>query len=104
MKFLAKEYRPIQESLEKMGFSMNDFQFVKKRGKLHIFFGSHENNAFVFYRKSETVLDENKQWQKLTVYIQYSPIPERVYTDWKQVLANFEGWLRSLKRLETVGS
>jgi len=67
MRFLQSEYKPIIQAIEAAGLEESDFSFVKKRGKLHI---NHlaKNRSFHFFRKTETVLNSNLQWEKSVFY------------------------------------
>ena len=95
MRFLAAEYRPIQNAITQSGRTLDEFSFVKKRGKLHVFHpGAKE--PFVFFRKTTTQLNDQKQWEKRVTYLLYGGGVSIPLDRWEAVLEVFQTWLDQL--------
>lgn len=92
MKFLQNEFQSFQKIIHDNGFATSDFSFVKKRGRLFV----HQVNrldAFCFYRKKETKLNEQLQFEDTVLYFLDSQNKIKVDT-WDEVFAAFEKWLK----------
>jgi len=95
MKFLVKEHTAFKTAIEEKGLRIDDFSFVKKRGKLHVNY-KKESNPFVFYRKKETQLNDNLQWSEQISYFIFLPQKAGPLNNWDEVVKAFQGWLKSL--------
>ena len=96
MRFLQSEYKPIIAAIKSAGFEENDFSFVKKRGTLHI---NHlaKGVSFHFFRKTETILNAEKKWEKAVSYRYGSKKKEVIPAkDWEEVFKAFTKWLESV--------
>jgi hypothetical protein len=62
MKFLVEEHKSFQVAITKATRELQEFSFVKTRGKLHV---KHKAAAedFIFYRKKETALGDDFKWK-----------------------------------------
>ena len=96
MKFLLHEHEAITEAISNANRKAADFSFVKKRGKLHIVCDANQE-SFVFYRKSETILNGLNQWEKVSTYILHQPLPKRNIESWEVMMVLFKEWLTELR-------
>ncbi len=91
MKFLKGEYDSIKNLVEEKGYKYSEFSFVKKRGMLNVIWTQKEE-PFRFYRKKETVINENMQFEeKLTYFL--GPKKEIAVNNWEEVLIKFGEFL-----------
>jgi len=96
MKFLQFEYKSLVSSIEELGFQESDFSFVKKRGKLNVNHISSDA-TFYFFRKTEMVLNTQRQWEKKLEY-KFGAGEEDIFSEeWDAVLNYFKNWLTLLK-------
>ncbi len=97
MRFLQSEYKPIIEVIKKNGFEEQEFSFVKKRGRLNIIH-TENSQTFFFHRKTETVLNESRQWEKQSSF-QFGSEKEELWSDtFDTVLAALSQWLAKLPK------
>ena len=92
MKFLKSEYDSLKLIIESSGLNYADFSFVKKRGVLNVIWTESES-PFSFYRKKETVINEQMQFEEKVRYF-VGPKKEKVLENWEQVLAHFKEFLK----------
>jgi len=96
LKFLQSEYKSIVQIIVQSGHDESSFSFVKKRGKVNINYRSSDA-TFYFFRKTETVLDEAKNWVRQTSYKYGIGKNEISCDDWNELLRAFEKWLKDIK-------
>lgn len=96
MKFLITEHKAVKAAIEKHGLAYDDFSFVKRRGLMYIFYGN-EDAAFTFFRRKETRLNDQGQWEKVTLYAQNKPSKKGPVMSWEALMALFDQWLIQLK-------
>ena len=94
MKFYVKEHKAIKASIEHAGLVYTDFAFVKRRGNVHIIY--QKGPAFVFHRRSETILNDAGQWEKVLEYKVVQPIQAGSLPHWEAVLQLFDTWIAQL--------
>ncbi len=97
MRFLIREHQSIRSAIESKGLPYRDFSFIKKHGRLNIRFRKEEP-VFTFFRKTQTLLDEQNQWVKKTTYHLQLTEPEGPYDDWQEVLTRFKAWLAMVSK------
>lgn len=61
MRFHIKEYKSFVAEIEKASFSTEDFDFVKKSGRLNIIHRASKER-FSYHRKRVTEIDGQGQW------------------------------------------
>jgi len=90
------------EQIENSGNQETDFQFIKKKGWLYIYY---EKDYFKFHRKSEKILDEHLKWKDIVSYRFESKNQSRSKssgskssTKWEDLSKAFEKWLDSLAK------
>lgn len=95
VKFLAHEYKDVKAAIAAHKLPYEAFTFTKKKGRLHIQFeGGGE--PFIFFRKTETRLTEDRQWKKNVIYY-IGPRPQAIELhDWNIVMSAFSTWLKRL--------
>lgn len=93
MKFLKSEYDAFRRIIEETGHAYDKFSFVKKRGKLNVK-QKDWSNEFVFFRKKESILNENQQFEDKITYI-LGNNDELILSTWEDVESEFKKWLRS---------
>lgn len=93
MRFLQTEYEDLKRELESQGFSVTDFLFTKRRGRLHV---QHENYAlpFSFFRKKSTRLTAQGKWEDHLTYFILDAGKEAEVNGWEGVLEAFSRWLK----------
>ncbi|MEL6256159.1 MAG: hypothetical protein AAFR87_29410, partial [Bacteroidota bacterium] len=86
------EHKVLIQLIDKKGLDPKNFSFSKKRGVLHITHPAKEV-AFTFYRKKQTRLNTDKQWEDLESY--YFNLPHRGAKEisWDEVCKAFVDWL-----------
>lgn len=88
---MATERKDILLAIEAGGFPIETFEFVKRKGRVHIQMDGKED--FVYFRKKETTLSADKTWEKGINYLvemQGMSIP---FDSWKDVMDVFVRWL-----------
>jgi len=91
MKFLKSEYNSIKELIETGEHDYSKFSFVKKKGCLNVIWEG-KNEPFIFFRKKETVLNDNMQFEdRLTYFL--GPKKEIEVSNWEEVLRYFKAFL-----------
>lgn len=91
MRILPFEQKAIHEAIGKAGLELTDFRFVKRQGKLHIFY-KDKQEFFKYFRKKETKLVDGK-WEDRMYYVLYPNGNEQVVDEWQDVFNAFETWL-----------
>lgn len=95
MKFLKREFDALQEVIIDQGFNPKEFHQVKKRGHLYVQQDGRADD-FCFFRKKETVLNTELQWEdKITYFL--DPKNQIQVDTWEEVLDAFKRWLASNK-------
>ena len=93
MKFLKKEYDSFQKEIKSAGFDSGKFHQIKKRGHLYVQ-KEGRDDIFCFFRKKETFLNDQLQWEEKIIY--YLDPKNKIQVDsWEEVLQAFRAWLRS---------
>lgn len=90
MRFLPNEHRDILAILERSGMNPGAVLFVKRRGRLHVEMPGR-SDAFAFFRKKSTKLDNAGKWQERVDYFIGHDKDEPC--DWQDVVRAFEQWL-----------
>lgn len=93
MKFLQKEHKDFQLLIEKVGKDPANFHQRKKRGHLYVQEEGREDE-FCFFRKKETKLNDQLQWEDQTTYF-LDPQNKVQVDSWDEVLLAFESWLKA---------
>ena len=92
MKFHIKEHKDFESVLAKNGFTKNDYSFSKKRGFLSINVKT-KPEAFIYYRKKESRLDEKGQFTDVITY--YLNKDKSIsFETWEEVLEAFDRFLK----------
>lgn len=73
------------------------FSFSKKGGVLFVRYEGY-GQVFTFHRKKETVLNDEKMWEKKVTYHFDKPSKSSVQTDWDGILFAFGIWLSGIKK------
>lgn len=95
MRFLPHESDDFQREIVAHGFNADDFRFVKRQGKLHVFFKQHPL-PFKFFRKESTQLDAKGKWEKETFYLLFEGGKTTEVKEWESVKSAFQNWLKDL--------
>lgn len=92
MKFLKPEYDSFQKVIAENGLSSDEFTHVKKRGHLYVHQSGRED-AFCFFRKKETILNDQLQFVDSIWY--YLDAQNNVRCEsWEEVVVAFEKWIK----------
>lgn len=98
MRFLIKEHKELTELIKKSGKSVDDFQFIKKKGWVYAYY---QENYFKFHRKKEKQLNANLQWVDFVEYrfcTNQSLVSKdekfSTSSDWQELLKAFGNWLK----------
>lgn len=95
MKFLVIEYKAVKALIDASSLEYNDFAFVKKRGRLQML---HKGQLQVaFHRKTNTVLNDARQWEKQVEYTVYTETDQITTTNWDDVLNVFSRHISMLE-------
>ncbi|MBD3638003.1 MAG: hypothetical protein HUJ25_11665 [Crocinitomicaceae bacterium] len=92
MKFLKSEYDDLQAVIKQNNCDPKVFHQVKRKGHLYIHQDGRED-AFCFFRKKETVLNAQHQWEDKTTYF-IGPKNSISCECWEEVVKAFENWLK----------
>lgn len=90
MRFLRHEHADITTTLREHGIHPAQVLFVKRRGRLHVEVPGRPN-AFVFFRKKSTRIDEEHAWEQRTDW--FVGAKNEVPVDWRDVMSAFRSWL-----------
>lgn len=90
MRFLPSEHAAITTALRAHGIDPAVVLFVKRRGRLHVEVPGRPD-AFAFFRKNSTCLDEHGKWQERVDY--FIGTDKADPRDWAAVMAAFTAWL-----------
>ena len=99
MRFLPYESEGMQAEIEAHCFAYADFKFIKRQGKLHVFYQKNRL-PFKFFRKESTHLSSNGKWEKRTVYSIFDGSKPREVEGWLGVIDSFQVWLKNLSEEE----
>lgn len=91
MRFLLNEHADITAALRALGIDPATVLFVKRRGRLHVEVPGRPD-AFAFFRKSGTRLDEQGRWQERVDY--FIGTNKADARHWTEVLSVFDSWLK----------
>jgi len=95
MRFLQAEYKAIVAVIESTALNTDDFQFVKKKGRVNVKY-KEETEAFQFHRATNSQLDASSKLTKSYSYsISLTGQPEIEVGEWVVVLEAFRNWLKS---------
>ncbi|MEM8897644.1 MAG: hypothetical protein AAGC85_06045 [Bacteroidota bacterium] len=95
MRVKQSEYKAFIEKMIQKGMDPEGFVFFKKRGLLHIQ-SQDKAHTFSFFRKKETILNAQRQWEKKETYFLSLPSKTTESISWEKVMSTFETWLDSL--------
>ncbi|MEM7512128.1 MAG: hypothetical protein AAF388_14435 [Bacteroidota bacterium] len=95
MRVKQSEYKAFVEKMIQQGRDPEAFSFFKKRGLLHIQ-SQDKQHTFTFFRKKETILNDQKQWEKKETYFLSLPSKATESLSWEEVMVNFEAWLEGV--------
>lgn len=94
MKFREFEHNDFKAAIEAAGRKYDEVMFVKKSGRLRV--QINDSNPFIFFRKTITVLDDQKHWSKVTTYDIESVSPKKKEVQWSEVVTELKKWLSSI--------
>jgi len=94
MKFLPSEHKDIKTLIAQQNLDLNDFSFVKRKGRLHIYYKNQEP-SFSFFRTVETNLVGNS-FEEHTLFKISIETELGIVRSWKEVLLMINNWLTSL--------
>ena len=92
MRLKKEEHKKLLQLIEEKGGNPREFSFSKKRGVLHVSHPEKEKD-FTFYRKKQTRLNQDKQWEDHEAY--YFNLPHRGAEEvsWDLVCTAFLDWV-----------
>ena len=91
MKFLQREFKDFQKVIKDQGLDPDQFHHIKKRGHLYVQQEGRED-MFCFFRKKETILNDQLQWEDKVTY--FLDPKNKIQVDcWEEVMQAFEKWL-----------
>lgn len=93
MKFLQQEYKGLKRLIDSSSLRYRDFRFVKRRGRIHVFYKS-DPSAFVFFRRKVSEIRDGNFVNDIR-YEQDAPVRE-VYRSLDEMLEAFSRWLEDL--------
>ena len=96
MKFLKREYDDFKKLILENGLDPDHFHHIKKRGHLYVQQEGRED-TFCFFRKKETTLNEQLQWEDKVTYF-LDPKNTIQVDQWNEVLEAFKIWLLDHKK------
>lgn len=83
--------------MHELGIDPGRFNYVKRKGRIHIIDPSSDQSFWYFRRKETRIDPETKQWVKLESYeVKVDNDPLLQLENWQEVLGRFGEWLRSL--------
>jgi len=94
MKFLPSEHKDITTLIAQQNLDLNDFSFVKRKGRLHIYYKNQEP-SFSFFRTDETNLVGNN-FEEHTLFKISIETELGIVRSWNEVLLMINNWLTSL--------
>jgi len=96
VKFLAHEREGVNAAISASGLDINDFVFVKRKGRMHIQHVGSDEDFTYFRRKTSSIRDGNhfELKQVYEINFQGHVIP---FDDWLDVLEIFKKWLERIK-------
>ncbi len=93
MKFLKAEYDSIKTIIADLDLNHVDFSFVKKKGTVYI---EHNSGvSFSYFRKKETTLNNNHQWEEKTFFLINNDKKTEIQT-WGNLLILLKEWLTNI--------
>jgi len=93
MKFLVKEHKSIVNVFDEFNIPSTEYSFRKKGGQLFIDVNG-KDDSFCFYRKKESSLNEQLQFEdKLTYYLGLKKDIE--VDNWEEVLSHLKTWIKA---------
>ena len=97
MKFTQVHRKSIHSEMKKQQFSPEDFEYVKRKGRINIIYISTKM-SFTYFRKRETSIDPTThQWVESEYFlVSYNSQKEFIAKTWKNVTENFSEWLQSI--------
>ena len=97
MKFLHKHRNDILRLIYNHGFTEHDFDFVKKRGRIHVIHKASKSYFSYFKKKETSIHPITKQWQQNSYYkYQKSNQRELVIDNWLLVVEEMQAWMSGL--------
>lgn len=90
MRFLPNEHADVTAALNEHGIDLAAVLFVKRRGRLHVEVPGR-SEAFAFFRKKSTRLDEHGRWQERIEY--FIGLGKKDPCDWSAVISALREWL-----------
>lgn len=96
MRYLPSEHSAIRAAVESAGLDFNRLQTVKKRGRLHLYYGAHPD-PFAYFRKKATHLSDDGHWTNEISYLVFVDGGEAAVSDWESVMERFRAWLARVR-------
>ena len=98
MRFLITHHKEVIQLLERQNRAKEEFDFVKKRGRINIIERSSKK-FFAYLRVKETQLDpETKQWVETSYFkVKTEEQKEHTVDNWTNVFKEMETWLKGLR-------
>lgn len=102
MKFLQTHRKDLLSILAGLGFVTEQFNFVKRKGRIHIVYQLTGESFAYFRRKATHLHPETKQWVESETFEVTTDSGKPVMVNrWIEVCQAFEAWLQ---KLENSGS
>ncbi|MBL4706689.1 MAG: hypothetical protein JKY54_19320 [Flavobacteriales bacterium] len=94
MKFLKTEHESIKRLIEESNHDYASFSFIKRKGRLHIYYKNQEP-SLSFYRKKETSIDASGFTER-TLFDLQTDVKKGTVGKWDDVLKVVQVWLDSI--------
>ncbi|UTW63172.1 hypothetical protein KFE98_03175 [bacterium SCSIO 12741] len=95
MRVLQKESKDLKQLIREAGFEEGDFEWIKRRGKLHLVH-SKSKSSKAYFRRNETRLNDQLQWEKVVLYFLWENGKLQPMEDWDQLLDAYRNWLKHI--------
>jgi len=97
MKFTQAHRRALHSAMGEQGFSPDDFEYVKRRGRINIIHIA-SNKTFAYLRRKETKIHpDTHQWIESQHFLVSRNNQEEVIEEnWDRVLDQFTDWLQEI--------
>lgn len=99
MKFTQAHRKSIHFEMRNHQFTPEDFEYVKRRGRINIIH-SESKQCFTYFRKKETSIDPATQhWVETEHFlVSFNSQKEFESSTWVNVIVDFSQWLKSIAR------
>ena len=97
MKLTKTQYAQIKEVLKMNHRSVDEFTFVKRKGRIRIIENVSEK-VFVYFKKKSAVIDTVTQRLEARVHflVSHSDRKEAKLSTWEEVVGSLDNWLKPL--------